>query len=201
MNNQQTPQKANLLLSAIYDFAELFVIAICVVILFFSFGARLCRVDGDSMYSTLHHREMLLVSDFAYTPKQGDIVVFHQTHETDTRLNEPIVKRVIATEGQYVYVDYDTAKVYVSDDKNFDESDLLEENYDFIDNNAGVITDPYYARNKQYHVPEGCVFVLGDNRNNSLDSRSPDIGMVDTRRILGKVLIRLTPLANFGIVD
>ena len=201
MNNQQTPQKANLLLSAIYDFAELFVIAICVVILFFSFGARLCRVDGDSMYSTLHHREMLLVSDFAYTPKQGDIVVFHQTHETDTRLNEPIVKRVIATEGQYVYVDYDTAKVYVSDDKNFDESDLLEEDYDFIDNNAGVITDPYYARNKQYHVPEGCVFVLGDNRNNSLDSRSPDIGMVDTRRILGKVLIRLTPLANFGIVD
>ena len=201
MNNQQTPQKANLLLSAIYDFAELFVIAICVVILFFSFGARLCRVDGDSMYSTLHHREMLLVSDFAYTPKQGDIVVFHQTHETDSRLNEPIVKRVIATEGQYVYVDYDTAKVYVSDDKNFDESDLLEEDYDFIDNNAGVITDPYYARNKLYHVPEGCVFVLGDNRNNSLDSRSPDIGMVDTRRILGKVLIRLTPLANFGIVD
>lgn len=201
MNNEKTTQKSNALLSAIYDFAELFVIAICVVILFFTFGARLCRVDGDSMYSTLHHREMLLVSDLAYTPKQGDIVVFHQTHEHDARLNEPIVKRVIATEGQYVYVDYDTAKVYVSDDSTFDESDVIEEDYDFIDNNAGVITDPYYARNKQYHVPEGCVFVLGDNRNNSLDSRSPEIGMVDTRRILGKVLIRITPLSRFGTVD
>lgn len=201
MNNEQTPKKANSILNAIYDFAELFVIAICVVILFFTFGARLCRVDGDSMYSTLHHQEMLLVSDFAYTPKQGDIVVFHQTHENDSRLNEAIVKRVIATEGQYVYIDYATAKVYVSEDDIFDESDVIEEDYDFIDNDAGVITDPYYARNKQYHVPEGCVFVLGDNRNNSLDSRSSEIGMVDTRRILGKVLLRIMPLSSFGIVN
>ena len=201
MNNQNTPQKPNALLSAIYDFAELFVIAICVVIIFFTFGARLCKVNGDSMYSTLHNTEMLLVSDFAYTPKQGDIVVFHQTHKYDGRLNEPIVKRVIATEGQYVYVDYDTTKVYVSNDKEFDESDVLVEDYDYLDNAAGVITDPYYARNKEYKVPTGCIFVLGDNRNNSLDSRSPDIGMVDTRRILGKVLLRITPLSSFGIVD
>ena len=201
MNNESTQKKSYSILSAIYDFAELFVIAICVVILFFTFGARLCRVDGDSMYATLHNGEMLLVSDFAYTPQQGDIVVFHQTHETERRLNEAIVKRVIATEGQYVYVDYATASVYVSDDKNFDESDRLEEDYDFIDNNEGIITDPYYARNKQYHVPKGCIFVLGDNRNNSLDSRSPDIGMVDTRRVLGKVLLRISPLSNFGIVD
>lgn len=201
MNNEKTNSRSNSALQTIYDFAELFVIAICVVILFFTFGARLCRVDGDSMYSTLHDKEMLLVSDFAYTPKQGDIVVFHQTHETSPRLNEPIVKRVIATEGQYVYVDYDTAKVYVSDDDAFDESDVLEESYDFIDNSQGKITDPYYARNKQYYVPKGCVFVLGDNRNNSLDSRSYDIGMVDARRILGKVLLRITPLNSFGIVD
>ena len=201
MNNETKVEKKKVILQSIYDFVELFVIAICVVILFFTFGARLCRVNGDSMYDTLHHSEMLLVSDFLYTPKQGDIVVFHQTHETDLRLNEPIVKRVIATEGQHVYVDYATAKVYVSEDEVFDESDVIEENYDFIDNDAGIITNPYYARNKQYHVPEGCVFVLGDNRNNSLDSRSNDIGMVDTRRILGKVLLRITPFNRFGIVD
>ena len=201
MNSQNAQKKSNALLSALYDFAELFVVAICVVIILFTFGARLCRVDGDSMYSTLHDGEMLLVSDFAYTPKQGDIVVFHQTHERDMRLNEAIVKRVIATEGQYVFVDYSTAKVYVSDDKTFDESDVIEEDYDYIDNAAGVITDPYYARNKEYHVPKGCVFVLGDNRNNSLDSRSGDIGMVDTRRILGKVLFRITPISSFGIVQ
>ena len=201
MNNETRVKKTSNFLRSIYDFVELFVIAICIVILFFTFGARLCKVNGDSMYDTLHHEELLLVSDFFYTPKQGDIVVFHQTHETDLRLNEPIVKRIIATEGQYVYVDYDTAKVYVSNDKNFDESDAIEENYDYIDNNAGVITDPYYARNKEYQVPNGCVFVLGDNRNNSLDSRSYDIGMVDTRRILGKVLLRITPFSRFGIVD
>ena len=201
MNNEKAPQKSNSILQSIYDFAEIFVIAICVVMIFFSLGSRLCRVNGDSMYSTLHNGEMLLVSDLAYTPKQGDIVVFHQTHATNPRLNEPIVKRVIATEGQHVYVDYDTAKVYVSDDDVFDETDVLEEDYDYIDNELGIITDPYYARNKTYVVPEGCVFVMGDNRNNSLDSRSADIGMVDERRILGKVIIRLTPLSRFGKVD
>lgn len=201
MNSEKNTSKSSSLLQSIYDFAELFVIAICIVIFLFTFGARLCRVDGDSMYGTLHDKEMLLVSDFAYTPKQGDIVVFHQTHEAYSRLNEPIVKRVIATEGQYVYIDYATAKVYVSDDKTFDETDVIEEDYDFIDNDAGVITEPYYARNAEYYVPDGCVFVLGDNRNNSLDSRSYEIGMVDTRRILGKVLIRLTPFNSFGIVD
>ena len=202
MNNEQkNTKRGTALLASIFDFAELFVIAICVVILFFTFGARLCRVDGDSMLQTLHENEMLLVSNFGYEPKQGDIVVFHQTHETHQRLNEPIVKRVIATEGQYVFIDYDTAKVYVSEDNTFDESDLLEESYDFVDNSAGAIVEPYYARGKQYLVPEGCIFVLGDNRNNSLDSRSYEIGMVDTRRILGKVVLRLTPLSNFGAVN
>ncbi len=194
MNNETITKKSNGILSAVFDIFELFVIAICIVILFFTFGARLCRVNGDSMLQTLHHSEMLVVSDFAYTPKQGDIVVFHQTHETNARLNEPIVKRVIATEGQHVYIDFATAEVYVSDDDAFDESDIIEEDYDYIDNSQGVITEPYYARNKTYVVPDGCVFVLGDNRNNSLDSRSYEIGMVDERRILGRVIFKLPTL-------
>lgn len=199
--NQKIKKSGDSILASVFDFAELFVIAICVVILFFTFGARLCRVDGDSMLQTLHNKEMLLVTNFGYEPEQGDIVVFHQTHETYPRLNEAIVKRVIATEGQYVYIDYETAKVYVSDDGIFDESDLIEESYDYIDNLAGVIAEPYYARDKEYLVPEGCVFVLGDNRNNSLDSRSYEIGMVDTRRILGKVMLRLMPFDRFGTVN
>ena len=183
-------------LSSLYDVVELFVISICLVLIFFIFGARLCRVDGDSMLQTLHDSEMLVVSNFAYTPEQGDIVVFHQTHETNMRLNEPIVKRIIATEGQYVFVDYSNGKVYVSSDDEFTEEDLLDEDYDYIDNASGVITDPYYARNKTYKVPDGCVFVLGDNRNNSLDSRSYEIGMVDERRILGRVVLRLPGSLN-----
>ena len=199
--NQKIKKSGDSILASVFDFAELFVIAICVVILFFTFGARLCRVDCDSMLQTLHNKEMLLVTNFAYQPEQGDIIVFHQTHETYSRLNEAIVKRVIATEGQYVYIDYETAKVYVSDDGVFDESDIIEENYDYIDNLVGVIAEPYYARDKKYLVPEGCVFVLGDNRNNSLDSRSYEIGMVDTRRILGKVMLRLMPFDRFGTVN
>ena len=202
MNNETNTRKtAHRLLASLFDFAELFVIAICVVILFFTFGARLCKVSGDSMLQTLHNGEMLLVSDFCYEPAQGDIVVFHQTHPTYERLNEAIVKRIIATEGQYVYIDYDTAKVYVSDDSTFDESDIIDEDYDYIDNYTGTIVNPYYAKGKEYFIPEGYVFVLGDNRNNSLDSRSAEIGLVDTRRILGKVVLRLTPLSDFGKVD
>lgn len=199
--NQKIKKTGDSILVSVFDFAELFVIAICVVILFFTFGARLCRVDGDSMLQTLHNKEMLLVTNFGYEPEQGDIIVFHQTHETYPRLNEAIVKRVIATEGQYVYIDYETAEVYVSDDEVFDESDVIDENYDYIDNLAGVIAEPYYARDREYLVPEGCVFVLGDNRNNSLDSRSYEIGMVDTRRILGKVVLRLLPFDSFGKVN
>ena len=202
MNNEsKTTNKFDKLLASLFDFAELFVIAICAVILFFTFGARLCRVDGDSMLQTLHDEEMLLVTNLGYEPTQGDIIVFHQTHPTYQRLNEAIVKRIIATEGQYVYIDYETAKVYVSDDDVFDESDVIEENYDYINNLAGVIVEPYYARGKKYHVPEGHVFVLGDNRNMSLDSRSNEIGMVDERRILGKVVLRLTPLDGFGRIN
>ena len=199
--NQKIKKTGDSILASLFDFAELFVIAICVVILLFTFGARLCRVEGDSMLQTLHDKEMLLVSNFGYKPKQGDIVVFHQTHEKFPNLNEAIVKRVIATEGQYVYVDYETAKVYVSEDDVFDESDIIDEDYDFIDNYEGVINKPYYAKGKEYLVPDGCIFVLGDNRNNSLDSRSYEIGMVDARRVLGKVVLRIAPFNRFGTVN
>lgn len=202
--NQNIPSKKEKrkdLLPQIYDLAELFIISICIVLLLFSFGVRLCRVSGDSMLGTLHNGELLLVSGGSQGVEKGDIIVFHQTDEYNKKLNEPIVKRVIATEGEYVFIDYNTGTVYVSSDDKFDENDIINESYDYIDNNDGVITSPYYAKDRIYHVPEGSVFVLGDNRNNSLDSRSDEIGYVDQRRILGKVQIRLAPFSEFGKVE
>ncbi len=201
IKNKPNSEKQKNLLFQIYDIAELFIISICIVLILFSFGVRLCRVSGDSMLNTLHDGELLLVSGGSRNIEKGDIVVFHQTDEYNKKLNEPIVKRVIATEGEYVFIDYDTATVYVSDDDNFDENDIVNEDYDYINNSKGIITSPYYAKGKIYHVPDGSVFVLGDNRNSSLDSRSNEIGFVDSRRILGKVVIRLSPFSEFGKVE
>lgn len=194
-------EKRKDLLPQIYDLAELFIISICIVLLIFSFGVRLCRVSGDSMLNTLHDGELLLVSGGNRNIEKGDIIVFHQTNEFNSKLNEPIVKRVIALENEYVFINYDTGTVYVSSDDKFDEADIVNEGYDYIDNEDGTIDSPYYAKDRVYKVPKDSVFVLGDNRNNSLDSRSNEIGFVDERRILGKVQIRLTPFSEFGKVE
>ena len=201
MNSNQAERqsgKKTPLIHSVYDFVELFVIAICIVFVIFTFAIRLCRVNGPSMENTLYDSEMLLISDLFYTPEQGDIIVFHQTSETNSRYNELIVKRVIATEGQFVKVVSDG--VYVSDDDAFDEDERLDEStYAYMD--VGHMLNYYNALDKTFEVPEGCLFVLGDNRNHSADSRDPDIGFVDTRRVVGKVILRLTPFDRFGAVN
>ncbi len=186
-------------LHTVYDFAEMLVLAIIVVFLLFMSTVRPCRVDGDSMNQTLAHNEMLLISDLFYTPKQGDIVVFHQTSELDMRFNEPIIKRVIAVGGQFVKIESELGKVYISDDDTFTEDEVLHEPYIYLE--GGVFEDDFGISGKVTQVPEGSVFVMGDNRNNSADSRYFVIGTVDCRRILGRVILRLTPFSKFGAVQ
>lgn len=184
--------------ASMYDVVEMFVLAVVFVILLLTLCFRLCRVDGPSMNQTLQDGEPLIVSNLFYTPKRGDIIVFHQTNgERETtsplnRYNEPIVKRVIATGGQYIKLDYAAKKVYVSDDETFEESDVIDESYAYFSGDtwrqSSTVTE--------YHVPEGYLFVMGDNRNNSADSRYPEVGFVDERRVLGRVLFKLPAIGS-----
>ncbi len=191
-------EKKQAFAASMYDFVEMFVLAVVFVILLLTLFFRLCRVDGPSMNKTLQDGEPLIVSDLFYTPKSGDIIVFHQTNgERETtsplnRFNEPIVKRVIATGGQYIKLDYAAKKVYVSDDETFEESDVIDESYAYFSGDtwrqSSTVTE--------YHVPEGYLFVMGDNRNNSADSRYPEVGFVDERRVLGRVLFKLPSIGS-----
>jgi signal peptidase I len=186
------------LLKEIFDTFEMFIISACAVLILFSVATRICRVDGPSMLNTLHDSEVLLVTDLFYSPSHGDIVVFHQTGDQPSDLNEPIVKRVIATEGEWIDIKNVNGKLEVTIyDEEYKNPIVLDEYYARYDDGPGY----YKYDNYPLQVPEGCTFVMGDNRGNSTDSRAQSIGFVDNRRILGKVVIRLLPFAKFGIIE
>ena len=145
---------------------------------------RLIVVSGDSMYSTLVDGDyLLLLSNVFYQePEHGDIIVISkQTFDNGA----PIVKRVIASEGQIVDIDFEQGIVYV-------DGLPLEEDY------ISSPTTVYEGVDFPVIVEEGCIFVLGDNRSVSRDSRSPQIGFVDKREVLGKALFLLLPGTNHG---
>lgn len=152
------------------------------LLLVFMLLFRLVVVSGPSMRTTLLHGDYLLVlSRTFYTdPKQGDVIV---ASKDDFKGGEPIVKRVIATEGQKVDIDFDAGIVYV-DDQPLDEPYTLEPTY--MPEGVGF----------PLVVDDGCLFVMGDNRNQSKDSRHPEIGLIDEREVLGKVLLVIFPAAD-----
>lgn len=168
-----------------YDWLQCVMAALLTCVLVFAFFARMVGVVGDSMTNTLHDGDRIVISKLFYTPEQGDIVVLRK----ESFREHAIVKRVIAVEGQTVSFDFDQGIVYV-DGKALDEPYIREPTYTSIDFTADEVT-----------VPEGCVFVMGDNRNGSTDSRDNRIGFVDTRCIIGRMLFRVFPLDDFGTVD
>lgn len=158
---------------------------VIIIITLFTFVVRVTVVDGASMENTFHHGDMVLTWTLGYSPKQGDVVVLTQKSFRE----QSIIKRVIATEGQTVDVDYSTNTVYV-DGVALDEPYIKE-----------AMRTPYFGEGINHvTIPEGCVFVMGDNRNNSSDSRDPDIGIVDERSVIGRAVFIVFPFANFGAV-
>ncbi len=165
----------------LYDWIQSLMVALIFCVILFSFIIRLIDVSGPSMNPTLYEGNKMLVSDVFYKPKAGDIVIFKNVD--DNNEEKALVKRVIATEGQEVNIDFEHGIVYV-------DGEPLEEEYaaEPIHNKLDFIGPKT--------VPEGCVFVLGDNRNSSRDSRAKSIGMVDERLILGKVYAVVYPISS-----
>ena len=176
----------------LYYWLQTLVLAVAVIVLLFTFAGRITRVEGDSMLQTLHNGDLLLLQSAFYTPKAGDIVVLNKTADETVSLlgGEAIVKRMIATEGQTVAVDYETSTVYV-------DGNPLEEPYvwEHMDRRTGP-----YSGQIPFVVPEGSVFVMGDNRNNSTDSRHELLGPVDQGYILGRAICILFPFSDMGLL-
>ena len=168
----------------LYDWILCLLFALIVCVLLFAFVFHVIDVVGSSMVPTLHNGDKMLVSGLLYKPKVGDIVIFKKA-EYDP--NRALVKRVIATEGQEINMDFANGIVYIDGEPIAEDyiNELTFNKLDFI----GPKT-----------VPEGCVFVMGDNRNASTDSRDKRIDMVDTRTILGKVYCVIFPLSELGLV-
>lgn len=168
----------------IFDWLQSIVYAMIACVLLFVFVARVVTVDGGSMNPTLLHGDRLIVSNLARSYEPGDVVVFVAPEFMD----EPLIKRVIATQGQLVDINFEKGIVKV-DGVELSEPYIAEPTADEQD-----FVGPM-------EVPEGCVFVMGDNRNHSTDSRTTEIGCVDTRYILGKAYFNIFPLKSFGPIE
>lgn len=175
--------------SSIFDVVEMIAVCATCILLIFSFCFRLTVVDGPSMNNTLQNGDYLIVQSIAYKPERGDIVVIQDP--TATGYTKPLVKRIIAMGGDTVDIDFSTWTVTVNGEV-IDESEYLylakdttlTSNYDF------PIT-----------IEEGNIFVMGDNRNHSADSRVTNIGQIDERCIVGGAIMRILPVSQFRFFD
>ena len=185
-NNIETKEKKSLG-KEIFEWVQAIVVALVIAMFLRTYFFTLVDVSGSSMVPTLHDNDKLFVWRLGYQPEVNDIIIFRPAGHEDT----PYVKRVIAKEGQSVNISYNHqlgyAEVFVDGLKL--EEDYINEEIDFTRIGDGVYPCV---------VPDDCVFVMGDNRNNSSDSRLSSVGMVSEKSIIGKAVARIWPLDAIG---
>lgn len=170
---------------------SIFSAILCFIIIFALF-ARVITVDGESMVPTLQDQQRLIVSDMFYTPQYDDIVILYAdklVNESSGGYGKPIVKRVIGLPGDTIRIDFVKGVVYRNGEQ-------LPDDY----TNTPTNLPENFPNNQDVTVEDGKIFVLGDNRNGSKDSRSSDVGQVDMRYIMGKAYLRIWPLNALGIL-
>ena len=186
------PPKEEGLVYHLYYWLQTLVFAVVAIVLLFTFVGRVTRVEGGSMLNTLHDGDLLLLQSIGYSPKAGDVVVLNKTTDETAALlgGEAIVKRVIATGGQTVYIDYASSTVYV-DGAALDEPYVRE---------AMHLRSGPYSGQTPFVVPEDSIFVMGDNRNESTDSRQELLGTVHEDYVLGRAVCILFPFSDLGLL-
>ena len=185
MSTEKTTQKKNTGWQEFYELLESFAMAIVLVVLIFTLLFRIFVVKGPSMESTLIEGDRIVATNLFFTPETGDVIIFSGKYND----GEVLVKRVIGTAGDTVDISAD-GKVYLN-------GQLLDEPY--LDSHQITLQHPYSPIALPYTLKEDELFVMGDNRLESLDSRSTQIGIADTKRVLGKVVFRLFP--NTGVIE
>lgn len=176
----------------LFEWIQAIVIALVVSFILKNFVLTLVKVQGDSMEPTLQSSDRLYVNRLMYEPEKGDIIIF--TPSSDPQ--KPYVKRVIATEGDTVYIDFETGDVFVNDEL-LDEPYILEKTHRQGSYIQKLIERGEYSKENPIVIEEGKLFAMGDNRNNSKDSR--EIGQVPEEEIIGHACFRFWPLNNIDV--
>ncbi len=181
----------NKMLKETIEWIESIVLSVFIIVLVFTFFIRFVGVSGTSMLNTFQNGDRLIIQKIGYTPKVGDVVVLSRSYLPldNPDSTEPIIKRIIALGGQKVEIKSSTGEVFV-------DGKLLHE--DYVEGTTTVVEGGMLLDSYVVEVPEGHLFVMGDNREVSKDSRNPAVGTIDEHYVLGKAILRVFPFESFA---